>query len=191
MLCIGKKAPEINAEAIINGNIKHFSLSGNERYKLLFFYPLDFTFVCPTELHALQDRLTDFTDRHVDVIGISVDSVYSHQAWLEVPRSKGGIAGISFPLIGDITKKIARDYGVLQEELGVALRGVFLLDQDNVVQYASINNLSLGRNINELLRIVDALIHVQKVGEVCPANWEPSKKALKPSSQGLKEFFAA
>ena len=191
MLSVGKRAPDINGEAVINGAIKHFNLSSlHGKYKLLFFYPLDFTFVCPTELHALQDRLEDFTKRNVEVIAVSVDSVYSHLAWLEVPRSKGGIAGISYPMIGDITKSIARDYGVLHEELGVALRGVFLLDQDNVVQYAAINNLALGRNVAELVRVIDALIHVQQVGEVCPANWEVNQKAMKPNAAGLKEYFA-
>ncbi len=192
MLSVGKKAPEISCESVVNGSIKHFSLSAiNGKYKLLFFYPLDFTFVCPTELHALQDRLSDFTARNVEVIAISVDSVYSHTAWLDVPRSKGGIAGVTYPMLGDITKTIARDYGVLHEELGVALRGVFLLDKDNVVQYAAVNNLALGRNIAELLRVVDALVHVQQVGEVCPANWETNHKALKPNAEGLKEYFAS
>jgi peroxiredoxin 2/4 len=192
MLIVGKRAPEISCEAVIGGVAKHFSLSAiHGKYKLLFFYPLDFTFVCPTELHALQDRLADFTARHVEVIAVSVDSVYSHMAWLDVPRSRGGIAGVSYTLLGDITKTISRDYGVLNEELGVALRGVFLLDQDNVVQYAAVNNLALGRNIAELIRVVDALTHVQKMGEVCPANWDPVHKAMKPNAEGLKEYFAS
>lgn len=191
MLSVGKKAPEISCESVVNGVIKHFSLSAvHDKYKLLFFYPLDFTFVCPTELHALQERLSDFTARHVEVIAVSVDSVYSHTAWLNVPRAQGGIAGVTYTMLGDITKSIARDYGVLHEELGVALRGVFLLDKDNVVQYAAVNNLALGRNIAELLRVVDALVHVQAVGEVCPANWEPNHKAMKPNTEGLKEYFA-
>lgn len=191
MLCVGKKAPDITCEAVVQGATKHFNLSSiANKYKLLFFYPLDFTFVCPTELHALQDRLEDFNKRSVDVLAISVDSVYSHQAWLDVPRNKGGIAGVSFPLLGDITKNIARSYGVLNEELGVALRGVFLLDKDNVVQYAAVNNLALGRNVRELLRVVDALMHVQNVGEVCPANWDTTQKGMKPNAQGLKEYFA-
>ncbi|MBM3886344.1 peroxiredoxin [Candidatus Dependentiae bacterium] len=192
MLCVGKKSPDINCDAVIDGVIKHFNLSTvQSKYKLLFFYPLDFTFVCPTELHALQDRLVDFAKRNVEVLAISVDSVYSHLAWLEVSRNKGGIAGVSYPLLGDITKNIAREYGVLHAELGVALRGVFLLDKDNVVQYAAVNNLALGRNIGELLRVVDALTHVQSVGEVCPANWEPQHKAMKPNTEGLKEYFAS
>lgn len=192
MLSVGKKAPDINCDAVIDGIVKHFNLSTiHNKYKILFFYPLDFTFVCPTELHALQDRLADFTLRNVDVFAVSVDSVYSHMAWLDVPRSKGGIAGVSYPMLGDITKNIAREYGVLNEELGVALRGVFLLDKENVVQYAAVNNLALGRNISELVRVVDALVHVQKVGEVCPANWEPQHKAMKPNAEGLKEYFAS
>lgn len=192
MLSVGKKAPDINCEAVVNGTIKHFNLSSiHGKYKLLFFYPLDFTFVCPTELHALQDRLADFIKRNVEIIGISVDSVYAHQAWLAVPRHKGGIEGVAYPLLGDVTKKVSRDYGILNEELGVALRAVFLLDKDDVVQYASVNNLSLGRNISELLRVVDALTHVQRVGEVCPANWDVAQKAMKPNADGLKEYFAS
>ena len=192
MLCVGKKAPDISCEAVVHGSAKHFNLASIvNKYKLLFFYPLDFTFVCPTELHALQDRLEDFAKRNVEVLAISVDSVYSHQAWLEVPRNKGGIAGVTYPILGDITKNIARSYGVLNEELGVALRGVFLLDKDNVVQYAAVNNLALGRNVAELLRVVDALIHVQNVGEVCPANWDTTQKAMKPNAQGIKEYFAS
>lgn len=192
MLSVGKKAPDISCEAVVNGTIKHFNLSSiHGKYKLLFFYPLDFTFVCPTELHALQDRLADFVKRNVEIIGISVDSVYAHQAWLAVPRHKGGIEGVAYPLLGDVTKKVSRDYGILNEELGVALRAVFLLDKDDVVQYASVNNLSLGRNISELLRVVDALTHVQRVGEVCPANWDVAQKAMKPNADGLKEYFAS
>ena len=190
MLQVGKKAPDFVCSAVINNHIKQVSLSDHPTaYKLLFFYPLDFTFVCPTELHALQENSEAFAQRNVVVMGISVDSVHSHLSWLSVPKSRGGIEGISYPLLSDLTKSIARSYEVLNEEIGVALRGVFLLDKENVIQYAAVHNLSLGRNISELLRVVDALIHVEQYGEVCPADWSVGKKAMKPTSAGVQEYF--
>jgi len=190
MLKIGKKAPEFVCDAVINNQIKQMSLADHQAsYKLLFFYPLDFTFVCPTELHALQENLEEFTKRNVNVMGISVDSVHSHMSWLNTPKSRGGIEGITYPLLSDLTKNIARSYEVLNEEIGVALRGVFLLDKENIVQYAAIHNLSLGRNITELVRIVDALVHVEQYGEVCPANWSVGKQAMKPTRAGVQEYF--
>lgn len=190
VLYIGKMAPDFSCDAVIKNTVKRYHLYGSPyRYKLLFFYPLDFTFVCPTELHALQDHLALFEEREVEVLGISVDSVYSHLAWLETPKNKGGIQGVQFPLLADITKSIARQYGVLNEDAGVAVRGVFLIDKDNVIQYASLHNLSIGRSSIELLRVVDALKHVEEFGEVCPANWHNDQKALKPSSEGLREYF--
>ncbi|MBY0352932.1 peroxiredoxin [Candidatus Babeliales bacterium] len=190
MIVVGKSAPDFSCDAVENGNIKRVSLKDFDgSYKLLFFYPLDFTFVCPTELHALQEYHEEFKKRDVRVLGISVDSAYSHLAWLEQPKNKGGICGISYPLLADITKKIADDYGVLDQQAGVALRGTFLLDKNNVVQYAAINNLPLGRNIAELVRLVDALQHVEKNGEVCPANWNQGQKAMKTTQAGLQAYF--
>lgn len=191
MIKIGKKAPDFSCEAVINGQIKKMSLSDFDgKYKLILFYPLDFTFVCPTELLALQDNLEEFKKLNVEVIAVSVDSAFSHLAWLNTPREKGGIHGVNYPILSDIKKTISTDYSVLIEEEGVALRGVFLLDKDNVVQSATINNLSLGRSIPELLRLVNALQFVEKNGEVCPANWEPGKKSMKPDQKGLQEYFA-
>src|SRR5579862_7480486 len=188
MLKIGKKAPDFVCDAVVNNHIKQVSLADYPAaYKLLFFYPLDFTFVCPTELHALQENLEEFRKRNVHVMGISVDSVHSHMSWLSVPKSRGGIEGVTYPLLSDLTKNISRSYEVLNEEIGVALRGVFLLDKENIVQYASVHNLSLGRNITELLRVVDALIHVEQYGEVCPANWSVGQKAMKPTKTGVQE----
>lgn len=191
MAMIGKKAPEINATAVISGELVPVSLTHFAgKYKLLFFYPLDFTFVCPTEMHALQEKLAEFEKRNVQVLGISVDSVFSHLSWLNTPRSHGGIAGVQYPLVSDIHKKIARDYGVLNEEVGVAYRGVFLIDQDDVIQYEAVNNLQFGRNMDELIRVVDAVQYAQVHGEVCPANWQPGEKTMTPSQQGLKNYFA-
>ena len=190
MIQIGKKAPVFTAKAIVDKQIQTLSLDDfAEKYKLLFFYPLDFTFVCPTEILAIQEKLAKFKKQNVEVLGISIDSVHSHLAWINTPRASGGVEGISFPLVSDINKTIARDYGVLDDESGVALRGVFLLDKSNIVQHCAIHNLSLGRNIEEIIRVIDALQYVEKHGEVCPANWIPGAKAIKPTKDGLKKYF--
>lgn len=190
MIKIGKIAPEFHGEAVVNGKIQKISLADYPHmYKLLFFYPLDFTFVCPTELHALQDNLNEFEKRNVQVLGISVDSVHTHMAWLNTPKISGGIQGVTFPLLSDIHKSVARAYDVLNEDAGVSLRGVFLLDKHNVVQFASINNFALGRNVKELLRVADALMHVEKYGEVCPANWSVGDRAMTATREGVVEYF--
>ena len=190
MLKIGHQAPSFTCQAVVNNQLKHVSLNDFQgKYKLLFFYPLNFTFVCPTELHALQDSLDEFEKRNTQVLALSVDSAHSHLAWLATPKNRGGIEEITFPLLSDLTKKISQDYGVLNDEVGVALRGVFLIDKNNVLQHATVNNLSLGRNIAELIRLVDALTHVENHGEVCPADWTSGKKAMKASRDGLKEYF--
>ena len=190
MVKIGQIAPAFNCKAVIDKQIKDISsedLLG--KYTVLFFYPLDFTFVCPTELHAFQEKLAMFEEKNTNIIGISVDSVYSHIAWLNTPKLKGGIEGIEYPLISDINKTVASSYGVLEESEGVALRGLFILDKNNVVQHATINNLGLGRNINEVLRMIDALAHHENHGEVCPANWSKGNKALKPTLDGVVRYF--
>ncbi len=191
MLKIGHQAPDFTCEAVINHEIKKVSLRDfHNQYKLIFFYPLNFTFVCPTELHALQAYAATFAQKNTQILAVSVDSPYSHLAWLSTPKNLGGIAGISYPLLADLNKTMARDYGVLHEEAGVALRGVFLLDKNNVVQHATINNLALGRNIAELVRLVDALHHVENFGEVCPADWQDGQKALTATAEGVKTYFA-
>lgn len=191
MITIGKQAPDFTAQAAIKNEIKELSLSTlKNQYKVLIFYPLDFTFVCPTELHAFQDRMADFQQRNTIVMGISIDSVYSHLAWLKTAKKYGGIAGINFPLISDIHKTISTDYGVLNDE-GVALRGTFILDKNNCIQVASVNNLSLGRNVAEVLRLIDALQQVEKCGEVCPANWQANQKTMQPTDTGVKEYFGS
>jgi len=190
MATIGQRIENFTCEAVVNNQIKKISLSDyQDTYKLLFFYPLDFTFVCPTELHALQDSMPAFQERNTTVLAVSVDSAHSHFAWLNQPKALGGIQGVSYPLLSDLNRSLAQTFGVLNQELGIAFRGVFLLDKNNVLQYASIQNLGLGRNINELIRVVDALQHVEQQGEVCPANWTPGTKAMKATQAGVREYF--
>lgn len=188
---VGKSAPAIQGNAVVAGEIvNNFSLTQYlKKYVVLFFYPLDFTFVCPTELHAFQEQLVDFEKRNAQVVGCSVDSCYSHLAWLNTPRNKGGIQGVSYPLIADLNKTIAKDYDVLAAEEGIAYRGLFLIDRQGVVRHQIVNDLPLGRSVEETLRILDALIFFEKNGEVCPANWEKGKQAFKPSNEGLEKYF--
>ncbi len=188
---VGKKAPEFAVKAVINAKIQNnFTLSSLQgKYVLLFFYPLDFTFVCPTELHAFQDRLADFEKRGAQVLGCSVDSCYSHLAWLSTSRNKGGIEGISYPLLSDMNKTVAKAYDVLKEEDGIAYRGLFLIDKEGVVRHQVVNDLPLGRSVEEALRMLDALLFFEKHGEVCPANWSKGKKALKASAEGIIDYF--
>jgi len=190
-LLMGRKAPSFSAKAVIKGKIvDNFSLQDYlGKYVVLFFYPLDFTFVCPTELHAFQEKLSEFEKRNAVVIACSVDSCYSHHAWLNTPKSKGGIEGIEYPLISDLNKSIARSYQVLEEESGVAYRGLFLLDKQGIVRHQLINDLPIGRSVEEVLRILDALAYCEKNGEVCPANWHVGKKAMKADADGLLQYF--
>ncbi len=186
----GRQAPSFKATAVVNGDFKEVSL---EQFKgknvLLFFYPLDFTFVCPTELHAFQDKLADFRKLNTEVIGCSVDSQFSHHAWLRTPKNKGGIEGVQYPLLADVTKSIARDYDVLLPNEGVALRGTFLIDKNGIVRQQTINDLPLGRNVDEFLRLVEALRFHEEHGEVCPANWKKGEKTMKPTQTGLESYF--
>ncbi len=189
---VGKPAPDFKAKAVVNGKIiNDFSLQ-NYRGKnvIFFFYPLDFTFVCPTELHAFQECLEEFEKRQTQVIGCSVDSCYSHLAWLNTPRSKGGIEGVDYPLVSDLNKTIARDYDVLMMHEGIAYRGLFLIDKEGIVRHQIVNDLPLGRSVDEALRILDALLYFEKNGEVCPANWQHGKKTFQPSYEGLEKYFA-
>lgn len=189
---VGKQAPDFTLKAVVNGKIEDFSLSKLERdYLLLFFYPLDFTFVCPTELHAFQERLQEFLDRDVEVVGCSVDSCFSHLAWLNTPQSKGGIQGISYPLLSDLNKSLARAYNVLNEEEGIAYRGLFLIDKKRIVRHQIVNDLPLGRSVDEAIRMVDALIFHEEQGEVCPANWQKGKRSMKATQDGLEEYYEA
>ncbi len=191
-LLVGKKAPEFEAKAVIKGRIvDSFSLKAYRgRNILFFFYPLDFTFVCPTELHAFQEREADFEKRNTQIVGCSVDSVYSHFAWQNTSKHEGGIAGVDYPLVSDINKTIAEAYGVLVPGEGIAYRGLFLIDKHGVVRHQLINDLPIGRSVDEALRIVDALNYFEQHGEVCPANWKSGKKTMQASNEGVKQYFA-
>lgn len=190
MSLVGKKAPDFTARAVVDKKMMDLSLSDFlGKYVIFFFYPLDFTFVCPTELHAFQQKREEFINRGAEVIACSIDSAFSHFAWLNTPKAKGGIQGVSYPIVSDIHKTIARDYGVLKEEDGIAYRGLFLLDKEGTIRHMMINDLPLGRSVDEALRMLDALIFHEKNGEVCPANWKEGEKSLKPTPEGLVEFF--
>lgn len=197
-MLVSKQAPDFTATAVMpDGSFSELSLANYRGSKVvLFFYPLDFTFVCPTELLAHHHRLAEFEKRGVQVLGVSIDSHFSHWAWRNTAVENGGIGAVGYPLIADIDKSIARKYDVLlgRDEQGngggVALRGSFLIDEEGIVQHATINNLPLGRNIDEMIRTVDALAHVQKHGEVCPAGWREGDAAMKPSSTGVAEYLS-
>lgn len=190
---VGKQAPDFTAAAVVNGSeiVENFNLYKEikGKYAVVFFYPLDFTFVCPTEMHAFQDKLSEFESRGVKVIGVSVDSQFSHFNWLTTPKSKGGIQGVTYPIVADLNKTITRDYDVEVEGAGIAYRGAFIIDQKGVVRSQVINDLPLGRNIDELIRLVDALQFTEEHGEVCPANWEKGDKSMKPDQAGLEAYF--
>lgn len=190
---VGKKAPDFKANAVVKGEIvPDFTLSQFKGKKdvVLFFYPLDFTFVCPTELHAFQAKLAQFEEKNVQVVGCSIDSHFSHLAWVNTPKAQGGIEGVTYPLVADLKKTIASSYDVLVDGAGIAYRGLFLIDKEGVVRHQVVNDLPLGRNVDEALRMVDALHFHQKHGEVCPANWTEGEKSMKPNQEGLKEYFA-
>ena len=190
---VGKKAPDFTAAAVMGNNEindkfnLHTFLKG--KIGVLFFYPLDFTFVCPSEIIAFDHRLEEFKKLGAEVIGVSVDSHFSHIAWKNTPVNNGGIGQVQYPLVADLTKNIARDYDVLINE-AVALRGTFLIDQEGVVRHQVVNDLPLGRNIDEAIRMVEALKFFQAHGEVCPAGWNKGKKGMKPNAAGVAEYLA-
>ena len=188
---VGKPAPDFSVTAVRKGEtLENFTLSQfrGEKYVLLFFYPLDFTFVCPTELHELQARLEQFEALNVQVIGASTDSWFSHLAWLAQPRREGGIQGVEFPILADFNKTVALDYDVLLPG-GMALRGAFVIDKEGIVQSQVVNALPLGRNIDDLLRTIRALQFCEEHGEVCPANWTEEARSMKATPEGLREYF--
>jgi peroxiredoxin (alkyl hydroperoxide reductase subunit C) len=188
---VTKPAPDFKAQAVMPDNsFQEISLSDYKgKYVVLFFYPLDFTFVCPSEIIAFGHRIQEFKDRGVEVIGVSVDSHFSHLAWKNTPVECGGIGNVQYPLVADITKSIARDYDVLVNE-AVALRGSFLINKEGVVEHQVVNNLPLGRNIDEMLRMVDSLQFTEEHGEVCPAGWQKGKAGMKGSTEGVAEYLA-
>jgi alkyl hydroperoxide reductase subunit AhpC len=188
---VTKPAPDFTADAVVQGEFKQIKLSDYKgKYVVLFFYPLDFTFVCPTELIAFSDALSEFHKRGCEVIGASVDSKFSHLAWCNTPRKEGGLGKIGYPIISDLNKSIARSYGVLLEDSGIALRGLFLIDKDGILRHALVNDLPLGRSVQEALRTLDALQHFEANGEVCPANWTKGEMAMKPGAESKKYFEA-
>ena len=190
---IGLKAPEFAATAIINQEFYRISLSQYKgKYVILLFYPLDFTFVCPTEITAFSDRYNEFSSLNTEILGISVDSEFSHLAWIQTDRKEGGIGDIAYPLVADLKKELSRSYQVLDEENGVALRGLFIISPDGLILHSTINHISVGRSVGETLRVLQALQHVQvNPNEVCPANWNPGDKIIKSDPIGSKEFFTA
>jgi len=189
---VTKPAPDFKAQAVLrDGTIAELSLSQFKgKYVVLFFYPLDFTFVCPTEIIAFSEQIKQFTNLNVEVIGVSVDSEFSHAAWRNTPRSQGGIGTIEYSLVADLSKQIARDYDVLVGD-SVALRGLFLIDKDGIVRHQVVNDFPLGRSVDEALRMVQALQFVETHGEVCPANWQEGKRTIKANTKDSKEFFGA
>lgn len=204
---VGKKAPSFKAVAVVNGNdfVEDFSLDQfvGQKYVVFFFYPLDFTFVCPTEILAFQTKLAEFEKRNVAVVGCSVDSQFSHWAWLNTEKNNGGIKGVKFPLVADLSKTIAENYGVLAGEYQVndegessfvgapvAYRGLFLIDKKGVVRHQLVNDLPLGRSVDEALRMVDALTHFEEFGEVCPANWKEGDDAMNASAEGVASYLS-
>jgi alkyl hydroperoxide reductase subunit AhpC len=190
---VQQQAPTFTAEAVMPDGSFNDSLSLEDyrgKYVLLFFYPLDFTFVCPTEIIAFSDRNADFAKLGVQVLGVSVDSKFSHLAWRNTPRSNGGLGDITYPLVADLKKDIARSYDVLLSD-GVALRGLFLIDREGSVRHQVVNDLPLGRSVDEALRMVKALQYSEKHGEVCPANWQEGARTIKPTVNESKEFFGA
>lgn len=190
---VGQPAPDFNATAVQGDQtLENFTLSQfrGQKYTVLFFYPLDFTFVCPTELIQLQQKLDEFEALNTQVIGISTDSWFSHLAWLRTPHNEGGIQGVTYPIVSDFNKTISTDYGVLLPG-GMALRGAFIMDREGIVQVEIINNLPLGRNVDEILRLIRAIQFCEEHGEVCPANWNEGQPGLKPTSEGIAEYLGS
>ncbi len=191
-LRVGQAAPDFTATAVVDQEFKTLKLSDYRgKYVVLFFYPLDFTFVCPTEITAFSDRYEEFKSLNTEVLGVSVDSEFSHLAWIQTDRKAGGVGDLNYPLVSDIKKEIGSAYNVLTED-GIALRGLFLIDKDGTIQHATINNLAFGRSVDETLRTLQAIQHVQShPDEVCPAGWQPGDKTMNPDPVKSKDFFAA
>ena len=188
---VTQQAPDFTAQAVMpNNTFADLTLSSTRgKYVVLLFYPLDFTFVCPSEILAFDRKLAEFKKRNCEVIGVSVDSQYTHLAWKSTPLREGGLGDVQFPLVSDLKKDIARAYGVLLDE-AVALRGLFLIDKDGIVRHELVNDLPLGRSVDEALRLLDALQFFETYGDVCPADWHPGEEAIKPTHEGISEYLA-
>jgi len=190
---VAKEAPDFTAPAVMpDGSIKdNFTLSDLKgKYVVLFFWPLDYTFVCPTEIIAHDKRLADFKQRGVEVIGVSIDSHFTHFAWKNTPVDKGGIGNVQFPMVADISHSICKEYGI-EHPAGVALRASFLIDKEGIVQHQTANNLSLGRNVDEMIRLVDALQFTEEHGEVCPAGWQKGDDGMKATTDGVADYLSS
>jgi len=186
-----KEAPAFKATAVVNGDFKDISLSDYKgKYVVLFFYPLDFTFVCPTEILAFNDRIGEFHDINCELLACSTDSEFSHHAWTNVPRKKGGLGSLDLPLIADKNMAISKKYGVLKEDAGIAFRGLFIIDEKGNLRQITINDLPVGRDVDETLRLVKAFQFTDKYGEVCPAGWKPGEPTIKPSIKESQEYFS-
>lgn len=192
-LRVGQPAPDFTATAVYDQEFKTIKLSDYRgKYVVLFFYPLDFTFVCPTEITAFSDRYEEFKGLNTEILGVSVDSEFSHLAWIQTDRKSGGVGDLNYPLVSDIKKEISIAYNVLEPEAGVALRGLFLIDKEGIIQHATVNNLSFGRNVDETLRTLQAIQYVQShPDEVCPAGWKPGDATMQPDPVKSKEYFAS
>ncbi|MBE9230512.1 peroxiredoxin [Cuspidothrix issatschenkoi LEGE 03284] len=192
-LRVGQQAPDFTATAVVDQEFKSIKLSDYRgKYVVMFFYPLDFTFVCPTEVTAFSDRYEEFKTLNTEVFGISVDSVFSHLAWIQTDRKSGGVGDLNYSLISDIKKEISAAYNVLDISAGVALRGLFIIDKDGILQHSTINNLGFGRSVDETLRTLQAIQYVQShTDEVCPADWQPGDKTLNPDPVKSKIYFSA
>ncbi len=192
MSLVQKKAPDFAATAVAaDGSFKTLKLSDHKgKWVVLFFYPLDFTFVCPTEIIAFSDRYADFKAVNAELIGVSVDSQFTHLAWRQTPRNQGGLGDLAYPLVADLNKSIARDYGCLIEGDGIALRGLYIIDPSQTVRAAIVHDLPVGRSVDEALRVIKAFQFVEKHGEVCPANWTEGKATMKADPKGAKEYFS-
>ncbi|ERN42875.1 peroxiredoxin [Rubidibacter lacunae KORDI 51-2] len=191
-LRVGQTAPDFTATAVVDQEFKTLKMSDfRGQYVVLFFYPLDFTFVCPTEIVSFSDRNSEFAEIGAQVLGVSVDSEFSHLAWVQTDRKNGGVGDLAYPLVSDIKKEISSAYNVLDPEAGVALRGLFIIDKEGVIQHATINNLSFGRNVDEVLRTLKAIQYVQaNPDEVCPEGWKPGDKTMTPDPVKSKVYFA-
>ena len=207
MVLVGKKAPEFEAAAVVNGGeiVENFKLSDyiGKKYVVLFFYPKDFTFVCPTELFAFQEKLKDFEERDAQLIACSTDTEQSHWGWLNLPKKLGGIQGVKYPIVADTNKTISSDYDVLAGEMWiddddkitvegelVAYRGLFIIDKNGVVRHQVVNDMPLGRNVDEAIRILDAIQFTEKYGEVCPANWHKGEQGMQATHEGVAEYLS-
>jgi peroxiredoxin 2/4 len=192
-LRVGQEAPDFTATAVSGQEFKEIKLSSHRgKYVVLFFYPLDFTFVCPTEIIAFSDRYAEFSQLNAEILGVSVDSQFSHLAWIQTDRRNGGIGDIAYPLVADIKKEISTAYNVLDPDAGIALRGLFIIDKEGIIQQATINNLGFGRSVDETLRNLKAIQYIQThPDEVCPAGWQEGDKTMVPDPVKSKVYFSA